>query len=370
MTPREVLLRSTALALWAGFGRARAAAPDPKTDAGRAQTQKIAAAATRFLDRLDAAQRSAVLFRLAPQPQATAAHFKGGLRGDVVFTCEQYSGAMWSNFPVSDVPRPGLRLGSLDPGQREATMDLLRALLSGPGFAKVQDIMGSDQALADSGMPYACGRDAYTLALFGTPSVDQLFMVQFGGHHLALNVTLLGPQAVLAPVLTGCLPAIYTEGGRRVRALAAENDRAFALLASLDDGQRRDAMIDHPVTDLVLGPGHDGETVPPQGVMGRALSATQRDMLFGLACEWAGLLNDVHAAPRLAEIRAGLDDTAFAWSGPSTHEPDRNGRSYFRITGPQLFIEFAPQEPGGDLTMHTHTIYRDPSNAYGRALTG
>ena len=72
--------------------------------------------------------------------------------------------------------------------------------------------------------------------------------------------------------------------------------------------------------------------------------------------------------PRLAEIKAGLDDTRFAWSGPLTRAPDRNGASYFRVHGPTLFIEFAPQAPGGDLTMHAHTIYRDPSNAYGRAL--
>ena len=60
-------------------------------------------------------------------------------------------------------------------------------------------------------------------------------MVQFGGHHLVLNVTMLGGQGVLAPVLTGALPASYTENGIQRRALAAENDQAFALLGSLDE---------------------------------------------------------------------------------------------------------------------------------------
>ena len=353
-----------ALAAYAGESFASSS-----SSAGATQTQTIVAAAAAFLDTLSGEQRAAVLFPFTPQPQASAAHFRGGMRGDVDMVGEQYGQAMWSNFPVSDVPRPGLRLGSLNDAQRDAVMALLRILLSDMGYRKVLDIMGSDQALADSGTPYASGRAAYTLAIFGTPVVDRLWMVQFGGHHLALNATMLGEHAGLAPVLTGCLPATYTESGKTVRALAAENDKAFALLGTLTDEQRRQAIFEHSVSDLVLGPGHDGESVQPVGVRGSALDPHQRDMLFDLISEWAGILNDAHVAPRLAEIRHGLNDTCFAWSGPTMHEPDRNGASYFRIQGPTLFIEFSPQEPGGDPTMHVHTIYRDPSNAYGRALT-
>jgi hypothetical protein len=41
--------------------------------------------------------------------------------------------------------------------------------------------------------------------------------------------------------------------------------------------------------------------------------------------------------------------------------PGKNGTSYYRIQGPKLVIEYAPQ-PGED---HVHTIYRDPTNDYG-----
>jgi len=317
---------------------------------------------------LNDGQRAQLQFPFTPQPKATAARFKGGMRGDVDMIGERYGAAMWSNFPVSDVPRPGVRLGSLNDAQRGAAMSLLRVLLSDAGYRKVLDIMGSDQALADSGTPYASGRGVYTLAIFGDPSVRRLWMVQFGGHHLALNVTMLGEHGVLAPVLTGALPASYAESGTNKRALAQENDKAFALLAALDDRQRMQAIIDHPVSTLLLGPGHDGEAIQPTGVKASSLDSGQRNMLFDLISEWAGIVNDTYAAPRLAEIRAGLDDTFFAWSGPQTHEPNRNGASYFRIQGPNLVIEFSPQEPGGDPTMHVHTIYRDPANAYGRAF--
>jgi hypothetical protein len=368
MTRRALLASVKSIAMFALVPQMGISSVALAQSAELTQTQAIAAAATVFLNTLDDRMRAGVQFPFAPQPLATAAHFKGGMRGNIDMIGERYGGAVWSNYPVSDVPRSGLRLGSLDCAQRGAAMTLLRALLSSGGYRKVQDIMGSDQTLADAGQPYACGRGAYTLAIFGVPSVDTLWMVQFGGHHLALNVTMLGGHAVLAPVLTGCMPAIYTENGRQIRALAAENDKAFALLGSLDDVQRRRAIIDHRVSELVLGPGHDGKTVSPAGVKASYLDQRQRDILFGLILEWVGILNDIHAAPRLAEIRDGMDDTWFAWSGPTTHEADRNGASYFRVQGPKLFVESAPQEPGGDLTMHVHTIYRDLQNAYGRGL--
>lgn len=368
MDRRTFLARSSAVTMAALMSHTHDAMAAEKNDAGLERTRAAATQAGAFLAMLDGDQRAKTAFPLIRQPVATAAHFKGGMRGDVDMVGEAYGDSMWSNFPVSDVPRPGLRLGALNEGQQEAVHVLLRNVLSEKGYRKVLDIMGSDQALAAGGTPYASGRDAYTLAIFGTPGVTSPWMVQFGGHHLALNVAMLGRHGVLAPVLTGCLPAIYAENGTTVRALAAENDQAFELLASLDDDQRRQAVIDHPVSALVLGPGHDGEAVPFQGLHGSAMTEGQRMALFALASAWAGILNDDHAAPRLTEIRDGLADTHFAWSGPLTHEPGRNGASYFRIHGPKLFIEFSPQEPGGDLTMHVHTIYRDPSNAYGRAF--
>ena len=81
-------------------------------------------------------------------------------------------------------------------------------------------------------------------------------------------------------------------------------------------------------------------------------------------------MHESAAATRMTEIRAGLDQTWFAWSGPTTHEVGHNGTAYYRIQGPNLVIEFAPQRLGGDLTMHVHTIYRDPANDYGRKVTG
>lgn len=46
----------------------------------------------------------------------------------------------------------------------------------------------------------------------------------------------------------------------------------------------------------------------------------QRAMLLDLISEWTGIINKAYGTVRMAEIKAGLDDTYVAWSGPITHE--------------------------------------------------
>ena len=74
----------------------------------------------------------------------------------------------------------------------------------------------------------------------------------------------------------------------------------------------------------------------------------------------------VQAAARMAQLKADLNETWFSWSGPTTAAPGSNIAAYYRIQGPHLVIEYAPQGMGGDPSMHVHTMYRDPTNDYGR----
>jgi hypothetical protein len=194
-------------------------------------------------------------------------------------------------------------------------------------------------------------------------------MLQYGGHHLALNITIAGDHGVLTPTLTGAQPAIYSASGKTVRALAQENDKAFALLAALGEAERKQAILNYRIGDLVLGPEHSGETIQPEGVKASAMNERQKAMLLDLIAEWTGIINDAYVPSRMAEIKAGLSDTWLAWSGPATHEPGKNGSAYYRIQGPKLIIEFSPQGVGGDPTMHVHTMYRAPTNDYGAAFT-
>ena len=165
--------------------------------------------------------------------------------------------------------------------------------------------------------------------------------------------------------LTGAQPAKFTRNGKIVRPVGRESDKALALLQSLDAQQRSKAVLSYQVRDLVLGPGQDGKKITPEGLKVSEMNARQQALLLDLISEWAGIINQKSATARMAEIKADLNATWFAWSGPTTGEVGNTITGYYRIQGPHLVIEYAPQsdEPSN----HVHTMYRDPTNDYGSA---
>ncbi len=311
-------------------------------------TSRIVNAANAFLLTLDAKQKQSVLFALSDEKQR----------------------ANWSNLPVSFAPRAGLSLKEMTSAQRTAAMALVSSALSKRGFEKVHQIMTGDEVLKtnEKNNPIF-GKDLYYISLLGMPSAKDPWILQFGGHHLALNITIAGERGILTPTLTGAQPALYTENGTAVRPLGQESDKALALLNALDDTQRKQAVLGFRLADLVLGPGQDGKTIQPEGLKASAMNDKQRAELIDLISEWAGIIHESAAAARMTELKADINETWFAWSGPTTANPGSNIAAYYRIQGPHLVIEYAPQRLGGDPSMHVHTMYRDPTNDYGRAVT-
>jgi hypothetical protein len=314
------------------FGDVAQAGDDPAT-------AKAVAAASAFLKSLDDQQRSKVLL----------AYDSGKKPG-------------WSNLPVTMVPRNGVRLGDLDKTQRAAALEVLAAVLSKEGYQKVIDIMNADdQLVKDKSNRMRFGTNNYYLALFGQPSATKPWMLQFGGHHLGLNVTVVGKNSVLTPTHTGTQPDSFTRAGKTVRPLGPENDLAFDLVNMLDAKQRETAIRGNKPRNLALGPGQDGKTIPPEGIKGEALTEMQRGTLLDLISAWVNMLPTDAAAKRRAEIKAKLGETYFAWYGPTA----KGSAVYYRVQGPTVVVEYAPQGS----TSHIHTIIRDPRNDYGKELT-
>jgi Protein of unknown function (DUF3500) len=315
-----------------------AAGPDP--------TLKAVAAAKAFLATLDSRQQAAVVLPLNKDTRSK-----------------------WSNLPNGAAglgfKRNGLKLGDLTAAQQQAALELVGAALSRMGYQKVMNIVNAEeefaranaQARGAAGNPARFGRNEYYIAILGTPSPAQPWMIQFGGHHLAINLTVVGKENVLTPSHTGAQPASYTLDGQTIRPLGKENDKAFALINALDAAKRKEAILNYQVADTVLGPGHDGEIIQPEGVRASKFTPNQQTMLLDLINEWVSILNDAAASARMAEIKLRLADTYFAWSGPTTN----GSAAYFRIQGPTVEIEYVPI--GG--IDHIHTFYRDPTNDYG-----
>ena len=145
----------------------------------------------------------------------------------------------WSNLPTTMVPRAGLKMGDLSGPQRKAAMGLLADTLSKRGYEKVLQIVEGDEALkaASGGGRPMFGRDLFYISILGKPSVKDPWILQFGGHHLALNITMVGREGILTPSLTAAQPAkLARSEGKTVRPLGAGNDKAFALVNALDEG--------------------------------------------------------------------------------------------------------------------------------------
>jgi hypothetical protein len=340
------LLLAAALAFGAigiaAFQRA-AAAPDA--------TARAVAAAEAFLATLDAQQRAK-----ANPP------LNGSTR------------TVWSNLPtgiamqVGAKERNGIKLAAMSPAQEKAALALVAATLSREGYDKVMAIVDADQVLEEREGPKRAataairfGRGEYYVSILGKPSPTDKWMIQFGGHHLAINVTLQGRQNLLEPTHTGTQPATYALAGRTIRPLGDENDKAFALINTLNPEQRKQAVLGSDLRNLVLGPGTDGKTIAPEGAPASTFTAAQRAALVELIREWVGILGDAAAATKMKEIQDGLDRTFFAWAG----ELENGKGAYFRIQGPAVFIEYAAQGKPPANTDHIHTIYRDLSNDYG-----
>src|SRR5262249_18762330 len=150
--------------------------------------------------------------------------------------------------PTGIFQRGGLRLGDMTARQREAALALIASALSREGYQKVTNIMNGDEVLKNAGGGRTGGRqgapgpggtgrgrirfglDEYYIALLGAPSATAPWMIQFGGHHLAINVTVVGPNNVMTPSLPAAQPATYTLNGETIRPLGRENDKGFALI--------------------------------------------------------------------------------------------------------------------------------------------
>jgi hypothetical protein len=317
-----------------------------------APTASAMTAASAFLDALDAGQREQAQYEFGSARKPN-----------------------WSNLPVTMVPRNGVRLGDLTRAQRRLAMDVVAAVLSKSGYQKVVDIVDADQQLleakgqagkgakgqAGKGARAMFGADQYYLAIFGKPSATQPWMVQFGGHHLGLNVTVIGKHFVLTPTHTGTQPALFQRDGKDVRPLGLENDTAFRLVNALGENQRAQAILgDQPQGELLLGPGRDGRKIEPQGIKGSALNADQQAMLLDVIGAWVNIVEPDTAAARMEQIKDKIGETYFAWRGPTTN----GSAAYFRVQGPTVVIEYAPQRG----TDHIHTVVRNPEDDYGAGL--
>lgn len=275
----------------------------------------------------------------------------------------------WSNLPIRMAPRGGLRWGDLNQSQKDAVAAVLKACVSQQGYQQIVDNMEGDEVLKTGGRNRPdgnpmFGRDEYYVSFLGKPSTTEPWMLQFGGHHLAFNVTFVGEQMTISPTLTGGQPVDFTVDGRVVRQLAEEEDKSFELIASLTAAQLKQTVLGNRYTNMRYGPGEEGAQPKQEGINAGALQPEQQKLLLELIAERMSLMKKVFAKRRMQQIESDFDQTWLSWYG----EVEKGGTATFRIQGPSILMEYSPQRLGGVPTNHIHAMYRDPTNDYGVRL--
>jgi uncharacterized protein DUF3500 len=346
--PSRTTLRRTALAaLTAGFVFAVVPTGARETTTAKAMRD----AATAFLATLDPAQTTATTF---------------------AFTSEERE-----NWFFTPVPRKGLAYFSMTGKQRAAAVALLKTGLSAKGYDKVEHIRSLESVLwdieGDAGKkPFVNGDghphrypERYLFTIFGTPSATEPWGWRFEGHHISQNWTVVSGNAIASsPQFFGSNPAEVRTGPKTgLRVLAAEEDLARTLLQSLDEAQRKAAMIDPKApNDILTTNKHQAERLPDAGVAYNDLTKGQQQALWKLIEEYAFAQTATIGQARIATIKKdGPDKIRFAWMGVA----EKGGPHYYRVQGANFAIEYDNTQNNNN---HIHAVWRDFNGDFGRDI--
>jgi Protein of unknown function (DUF3500) len=325
-------------------------------------TAPILDAALAFVESLDAAERDRVVFPL-----------------------EAGEWRMWFNVHMN-FARHGLMLEDISQPRRDAALELMRATLSHRGFDQARNIMRLNGLLVEiTGSTDEYGEWPYFISIFGTPSPEEPWGWQLDGHHLNVNCVVIGDEVVLTPTFMGSEPTKVTSGrlaGTEV--LQLEQQVGLDLIRSLGDEQLARAVLypsilpgalpDH-LNDMIdgrmsAGAFKDNAVLPYVGVSAEQFSDAQRQLLRQVIASYVGWAADAHAAVKMSDVDALLDETWFAWMGGTGPEDP----FYYRVHSPVVLIEF-DHHPGvvfdnaEPTHHHIHTIIRTPNGGdYGADL--
>lgn len=291
----------------------------------------------------------------------------------------------WIN-PEIYIFRYGVRLEEVSEDLVVALDGLMRASLSQSGYEKASGCMNVNQFLGEvvdgKGV---LNKKSYNFAIFGTPSETEPWGWQLFGHHLDLNVFVVGTQMVISPVFMGAEPNIIDEGPHKDTELFKDQERlGIRLMLTMTETQRDGVRIYsqlsgpeypswrfHRADQRHLGGAfQDNRLIPYEGLKVATFSASQQDLVRELLILGLNYLPERALAARMDEIAAHWDETYFCWIG-GHHTGDA---FYYKVHSPVVLIEF-DHHTGVFLNnkdpqpFHIHTTARTPNgNDYGKEL--
>jgi hypothetical protein len=309
--------------------------------------------------------------------RTAAAAFLGSLtpeqRARTTFPVDDIEWRKWNN--IHRYARQGVSFKEMSDEQRTRAFALLGAGLSAKGLEKSRNIMRLNETIAEMTKRFEeYGEGLYHLTVMGEPSDTAPWGWQLDGHHLIINYFVLRDQVVMTPTFMGSEP-VHAEAGKYAgtTVMQDEQDKGLAFVQALTTEQQKKAILQSEKTqnNSLAQAFRDNLVLDYAGLRASDLTAPQKKQLLGVIEEYVGNMSAGHAKVRMAEVEKHLDDTYFAWIGPT----GADAVFYYRIQSPAILIEFdhqtpvalpGPKVPG---RVHVHTVVRTPNgNDYGKDL--
>lgn len=284
----------------------------------------------------------------------------------------------WSNLPCGLSCRNGLAFSSLTSTQLAAAKAVIQAAsgtTTDEGYSEFTQINAADDVLGTkSGNSNSYSSGNYVIAFLGTPSTSGTWMLQFGGHHYAQNITYTdGVVVSVTPSHQGIEPKTWTTGVTTYAPLASERSVMADMLASFTASELASAKISSTFSDVLMVPGSTTNTMPAtkQGIKVSTLSAAAQAKVLAAMAPW---LNDMDADATAKFTSIYSDELANTYVTYASNNSGTSGNAssffttntdYVRIDGPSVWIEFICQTgvvyPS---EIHYHSVYRDHTRDY------
>lgn len=286
-----------------------------------------------------------------------------GQRAKATFKFDDDERMNWHFIPKE---RKGLPLREMAPYQKHLASALLSAGLSQTGYIKAVTIMSLEDVLRilerDAGEHR--NPEKYYFSIFGSPSATDSWGYRVEGHHLSQNYTVVNGEVIDAPSFFGANPAEVRQGPRKgLRTLAAEDDLGLRLIQTLDNPDRKTAIVEPTAYKDILTAASRKAALEgqPSGLIASKLGSKQFDLLMALMTEYAGNVPGQLAQRRKTQIERAGKDIHFAWSG-GINQGDPH---YYRVQTASFLIEFDDTQ---DHANHIHSVWRDFNGDFGADL--
>jgi hypothetical protein len=298
---------------------------------------------------------NAFLASLKPEQKALATFpFESDAKGERV---------NWHFIPRE---RKGLAIKEMTEPQVALARALLKTGLSDDGFKKAEIIQSLEGILRVMEKDTTGKRDPekYYVSVFGTPGGKTPWAWRWEGHHQSFNYTSVGDAAPsMTPSFFGSNPGEVREGERKgLRVLGLEEDLGRSLVKSLNDEQRKIAVLPGDAPKEIFNDPKRPDPTKPEGIPASKLTADQQATLVKIIKLYLFRCRPDVAAEEFAKIeKAALGNVHFAWAGGF----ELGQPHYYRIQNTAFVLEYDNTQNNAN---HVHCIWRDFANDFGLDL--